>query len=562
MKLIIGSNPSMKLFTLLAIFSLSAWLQAQQEYGGGFERQFQWTGPLTTSPTGSYMGRDLDVLGDINGDGVADLIACAPNAESPGGGANAGLVEVHSGADGALLFSHQGGTVNAGVGWSVAGAGDVNFDGVPDYAYSSGWISNATVEIRSGANSRVLAFITPIAGNSYDYGLVGAQDLNGDTIPDLLAYGRKGFLSDATVFALSGADGSEIWSRETSNEIAYLNSLASIPDLDGDGVRDCMVGGVTTNPGNDIPEVVLISGASGAILQTWTDPNGTYRGFGVSVASVADVDGDGMADLAIGNPRAVNASGYWGSVFLYSSATFGLLRTIESNELDRDIGSDISSIGDMDGDGIEDIGVASEYSSGIAIFSGQSGERLYSIALNTGSGGRVKGVGDIDGDGNLDLMTSNQTFGQPRTGGVFLYSFSDFMRSNVSSLSASQGGTVQFFMDFPENNFVSQGDLRYRLLFSGSGVSPTLVRGWNVPLSMDSLLNLGVNGNYPPIFINPEGQLDAAGQAVASLVLAPGAAASMIGTTLNFSAMQYEVNSLGHLWVRGPSRAVSLDILP
>jgi len=80
---------------------------------------------------GELFGSSLANVGDLDGDGVNDL-AIGARAAGPGGRTAAGSVFVHSGASGALLFRFDGAADGDLLGTSVAAAGDVDRDGVPD----------------------------------------------------------------------------------------------------------------------------------------------------------------------------------------------------------------------------------------------------------------------------------------------------------------------------------------------------------------------------------------------------------------------------------------------
>ena len=101
-----------------------------------------------------------------------------------------------------------------------------------------------------------------------------------------------------------------------------------------------------------------------------------------------------------------------------------------------------------------------------------------------------------------------------------------------------------------------EAGFRYLLLGSATGDGPTQFGGISVSLSPDALFRRMILGP-PPIFTGARGRLDAAGEASATLLLAPGAAAHHVGRTLRFAAVSYE-----GVLARLASRAVGLAILP
>ena len=78
---------------------------------------------------------------------------------------------------------------------------------------------------------------------------------------------------------------------------AYGNTVAGLNDVNGDGVPDLVVGA----PGAD--RVQILSGADRNVIRTITDPDGlTGNQFGFAVANLGDVNGDGVDDIAVGAP--------------------------------------------------------------------------------------------------------------------------------------------------------------------------------------------------------------------------------------------------------------------
>lgn len=139
---------------------------------------------------GEMFGYSVDGAGDVNGDGTPDFIIGAP--EDAQGGHNAGSARVISGADGALLYTFLGNAPGSYLGWSVAGAGDVNGDGFDDLITGApknsinGILSGKAV-VYSGQNGSILyAYDGRSTGDWFGRSVHSAGDLNGDGYADLI----------------------------------------------------------------------------------------------------------------------------------------------------------------------------------------------------------------------------------------------------------------------------------------------------------------------------------------------------------------------------------------
>ncbi|MGH8003840.1 MAG: integrin alpha, partial [Limisphaerales bacterium] len=148
---------------------------------------------------GDLLGLSMAGMGDVNGDGTADLAAGAPFADRDGK-SDAGSVLVFSGLDGALLFEKNGTFPFDYLGWSVDGVGDVNADGKSDF-------------------------------------IGGAPFSNPD-----------GHFDGGLVLVFSGADGSLLFQKSGTQGLEELGwSLAGLGDLNGDGGSDFIIGAPGSN---------------------------------------------------------------------------------------------------------------------------------------------------------------------------------------------------------------------------------------------------------------------------------------------------------------------------
>ncbi|MCK6485785.1 MAG: thrombospondin type 3 repeat-containing protein [Phycisphaerae bacterium] len=207
-------------------------------------------------------------------------------------------------------------------GWSVASIPDVNTNGVGDVAVGApAWDGVGQDRRRgrvfvfrdpSGASvnpSHTLASPDEVEFGEFGYSVAGIPDVNGDGSGDILV-GAPGeptppsLVNSGQVHVLSGADGMLIRTIESPNpDIAgrFGHAVASVPDANTDGVNDILVGAPGENSAQG--RVYVFSGADGTLIHTITSPNAENDGrFGEAVAGMTDADNDGDPDILIGAP--------------------------------------------------------------------------------------------------------------------------------------------------------------------------------------------------------------------------------------------------------------------
>lgn len=312
-------------------------------------------------------GFSAAAAGDVNGDGLKDFIVGAINTNNDSAFINStGSVYVYSGAYPANLLYHVfGGATLDRFGWSVAGIGDVNADGKSDFivgaptADPGGRTDAGSAFVYSGADASLLYRKDGVAaGDQFGNTVAGVGDVNGDGKPDF-AVGAflaspSGYLNAGSAYVYSGADGSLIYEKHGAAPYYYFGqSVAGCGDVNADGAPDFIVGAPRAT-GNSIVlagAAYIYSGATGSLL---LEKGGPVMGsmFGYSVAGGTDANGDGRPDVIIGadwaDPGGLTDAG---AAYVYSGVNGGLLNQKFGGYPDDDLGISVAGLGDLDGDG-------------------------------------------------------------------------------------------------------------------------------------------------------------------------------------------------------------------
>lgn len=276
---------------------------------------------------GGNFGGAVASAGDVDRDGYADLIVGA------GGAGRAYLYR--GGPDGVSTTPSI--TLGEGIatfGSAVAGVGDVDGDEHADVLVGSyGEISNIGRAYlyfgnRDGIPSTPSLALAGLDGVNSRYGIsvAGAGDIDGDGYSDFLigASGVSSFVGAAYVYRGGRRPLSvtpiTLGGRNGPNG-QFGRALAGVGDLDADGYNDILVGAyeVSLEEGRVYAYRGGPAGIGTIPAYRWVGPDGAGSRFGVALAGLGDVDGDGYADLAIGSPGTASLAGR--AYVYYSSAT-------------------------------------------------------------------------------------------------------------------------------------------------------------------------------------------------------------------------------------------------
>ena len=371
-------------------------------------------------------GTSVASAGDINGDGLADIIIGAPLADVTGR-VNAGQSDVVYGqtgtfgpsvnvvnniASGATGFGIRGESAGDESGFSVASAGDINGDGYADMIVGAYY-----AKPNSLSN----------AGKAY------------------IVYGQAATLSTPDlVNVAAGTGGFAISGGSVGDQLGH--SVSTIGDINGDGYADFAIGADLAQVGSiagagktyvmfgaasglaSVSATTLAAGTGGFVLNG--EATGDVSGF--SVASAGDVNGDGYDDFIVGailaNPssRTDAGSSYvvfgkasgWGTAINLSDIAAGTGGFAIIGQTAGDLsGSSVGSLGDINGDGFSDLIVGATQADPTAgTDAGKSyviyGQDFNSTVTGSGTSGAdtltgTSGADDIVGGQGNDILIGN-----------------------------------------------------------------------------------------------------------------------------------------------------------
>ena len=381
----------------------------------------EWRGDSAGDELG-WIGRPI---GDVDGDGVTDVIVSG--TQNPPYGSTRGTLRVHSGRSGRQLWRRDGerGWV---LGTSVEAAGDVDRDGVPDVI--AGAPGKGLAIVLSGRDGREIRRMQGDSTEGNFGGAVAAAgDVDGDGYADVIvgASGASSHLRGAgRAIVFSGKSGARLLTLEGEHENDGFGSAVA-----GGGGRLLAVGAGTAGAAHQGRVYIYEAGKSAPRWIEDADSTGVALG-AMFVSIAGDVDGDGVPDVYASDfsNRALGAA--TGRVYLYSGATGVTLLTLTGERAGEALGTSASRAGDVDGDGRADLAVGSwqfggeAWSGGkITIFSGRDGHVIRKIT------GRVPGetlgfdsvgIGDVDGDGTVDFLVTSaySLVNGPRSGRAYI----------------------------------------------------------------------------------------------------------------------------------------------
>lgn len=212
-------------------------------------------------------------------------------------------------------------------------------------------------------------------------------------------------------------------------------ALATLGDLDGDGLAEFLVGAPKANIGGaNAGRVSLVNGANGAILYAVNGVPGSL--FGSSIAAGRDVNADGIPDFVVGAPNDSTMGTNRGRSFVMSGVNGTLLLTLNGNSNGDNFGRAVAMLRDLGSDGRAEIAVSApgddigmSNNGAVTIHSGFDGAIVRTVAgeFPSDNWGQSLAAGDADHDGKDDLLVGSPFAdrGVTNNGVAVLYSGDD-----------------------------------------------------------------------------------------------------------------------------------------
>jgi len=404
-------------------------------------------------------GNSVAAAGDVNGDGYSDFVTGAPYFDNSQTDEGIAFIIVGEPDDAAIALEVEGNQPNAHLGWSVAGAGDVNGDGYSDVIigapdYANGQIGEGRAIVYHGSPAGVVPTPAWTVESNQDFAQLGwsvasAGDVNGDGFSDVLVGAYQfdnGHDDEGRAFvylgSASGLATTPAWTAEANQGSAgFAYSVASAGDVNRDGFSDVIVGCYLCDngQGNEGRAFAYLGSASGlATSAAWTaESNQAGGNFGFSVASAGDVNGDGFSDVIVGADTFDNGHGDEGRAFVFQGSAGGLgtspLWTAEPNQIAAQFGFSVSSAGDVNADGFSDVVIGAPFfdngegdEGGTFVYHGSASGPLASPGITIDSneanawlGYAVSIMGDVNGDGFSDVLIGAPNYTVGDQGWVF-----------------------------------------------------------------------------------------------------------------------------------------------
>jgi hypothetical protein len=411
-------------------------------------------GAALGSTASDLFGTTVDIVGDVNGDGIDDLAVGVPGEDSTASQVGGAVILSGDLSDGAVTLGTFTGSLASGLlGRSLSAAGDVDGDGFDDLLvgspiYDGGGTDVGGAFLLSGPLQGTLSasgsLVGAVGGDYLSSLLDGGHDLTGDGHPDVVvgAYGADDtYVGGGAVYLFD-----EAWSGTAS-----ASAAAAVVRPAAAGGALGLAGGMVEDLNGDGQAELVVTGGTAAYLfagpftgdRSVSDADATLSGLNlsscVSVDGGGDLDGDGQGDLVLGDGCQSSSYGaFWvisgapsGSSTLAAAAT-----AVGTGTSGRYLGRQVSIGGDVDQDGADDLFVSATDAAGskigsVYLFAGPlAGSLTVGDAVGTLGGanssmsfGVALRAGDLDQDGSVEVVVGAPygDDGATNGGGVYLF---------------------------------------------------------------------------------------------------------------------------------------------